>query len=142
MDNSLDKWIALHPLRAWCLHVLPTIFDESMSNYEILCKVIEITNGNIHNLEILKKEFDVSQEAIAQLQVEVDKLMSGDLSDIIQEAIDKAIRNVWFGLNTDGHFVAYIPENWSQIQFNTTGYDITVPNVGFGHLVLSEREGY
>lgn len=142
MDNSMDKWIALHPLKAWCLRILPTVFDESMSYYEVLCKVIEITNGNLRNLELLKKEFDVSQEAIAQLQVEVNKLMSGDLSDIINQAIDKAIRNVWFGVNQDGNFVAWIPDGWQEIQFNTSGYDLEVKGVGFGHLVLSEREGY
>lgn len=141
MDNNMDKWIALHPLKAWCLQILPTIFDDSMSYYEVLCKVIEITNGNIHNLEILKESFDISNEAIAQLQKEVDKLLSGDFSSLIQDAINKAIKNVWFGLTTTGYFVAYIPESWEEIKFNTTGYDIIISGVEYGHLVLSEKEG-
>lgn len=77
---------------------------------------------------------------------------SGELPTAVQDAIKKwlsanaidlmgdLVKHVFFGLTNDGHFVAYIPDSWSDIIFNTTDYDIilsTHPEVGYGHLVLS-----
>lgn len=80
-------------------------------------------------------------------------LISGDLPEGVQEGIEKWCREnmgdllgqlakiVFFGITDDGYFVAYIPESWSDIIFNTTGYDITIPDVDFGHLTLSFEIG-
>lgn len=54
--------------------------------------------------------------------------------------VGNTIKAVFFGLTDDGHFVAYIPDSWEDITFNTSDYDITLdghPEVGFGHLILS-----
>ena len=53
------------------------------------------------------------------------------------ELVGKLAKMVVFGITDDGYFVAYIPEFWDDIIFNTTGYDISVPDTDFGHLVLS-----
>ena len=54
------------------------------------------------------------------------------------DLIGDMIKNVWFGLTDSGYFVAYIPESWADIIFNTTGYDITILlQPDYGHLVLS-----
>lgn len=58
----------------------------------------------------------------------------------LTDLIGSAIKAVFFGLTDDGHFVAYIPDSWEDITFNTTDYDIVLsahPEVGYGHLVLS-----
>ena len=41
----------------------------------------------------------------------------------------------------DGYFVAYIPEGWDDIIFNTTGYDIAIAGMDYGHLTLSFEIG-
>jgi len=62
------------------------------------------------------------------------------LSDHVPEILADAIKMVWFGLTADGYFVAYIPNSWDDIQFNTTEYDISIPlQPEYGHLVLSAR---
>lgn len=80
-------------------------------------------------------------------------MISGDLPSGVQEGINKWMRlhaldivgelakMVWFGLNDDGYFVAYIPESWDEIIFNTTGLDISIPDIDYGHLVLSFNIG-
>ena len=35
------------------------------------------------------------------------------------------------------NIVAYIPDGWDDIIFNTTGYDITIADTDFGHLTLN-----
>lgn len=80
-------------------------------------------------------------------------MMSGDLPAGVQEGINKwmrlhaldivgeLVKMVFFGITNDGYFVAYIPEGWDDIIFNTTGYDINVPDFDFGHLTLSFEVG-
>lgn len=54
------------------------------------------------------------------------------------DLVGEVIHNVFFGLTDEGYFVAYIPESWDDIIFNTTGYDIDVELMpDYGHLVLS-----
>lgn len=56
------------------------------------------------------------------------------------DLVGSTLKAVFFGILDDGHFVAYIPDSWSDIQFNTTYYDIVLvdhPEYKFGHLVLS-----
>ena len=53
------------------------------------------------------------------------------------ELVGKLVKMVFFGITDDGYFVAYIPEYWDDIVFNTTGYDLAIPDTDFGHLVLS-----
>lgn len=53
------------------------------------------------------------------------------------ELVGQLVKMVFFGITDDGYFVAYIPEFWDDIIFNTTGYDIDIPDRDFGHLVLS-----
>lgn len=69
------------------------------------------------------------------------KTMEAKLIEWIKEnandIIGELIKNVFFGLNDAGYFVAYIPESWSDIIFNTTGLDITITGVEYGHLILS-----
>lgn len=64
------------------------------------------------------------------------------LNDNVPEILANAIKMVWFGLTDTGYFVAYIPESWNDIQFNTTGWDYETPlQPEYGHLVLSSRGG-
>ena len=55
-----------------------------------------------------------------------------DLEDLKQQMLGFT-KAVFFGLTTDGHFVAYIPENWSEIVFDT-GSDYSLDT--YGRLIL------
>lgn len=93
------------------------------------------------------------EEEYDQLKALYDSLMSGNFPPSIVEAFNKwaknnmpsliteMIKSVYFGLTDDGYFVAYIPDSWADIIFNTTGLDITIPDVDYGHLVLSFNIG-
>lgn len=80
-------------------------------------------------------------------------LISGDLPEGVKIGIEKWCREnmqdligqmvqlVFFGITESGYFVAYIPESWTDIIFNTSGYDISIPDIDFGHLILSFNVG-
>ena len=89
------------------------------------------------------------KEEYEELKSLYDSIMSGNFPPEIVTAFNKwatqnmpsliksMIKAVWFGITNDGYFVAYIPDSWADIIFNTTGLDITIPGVDYGHLVLS-----
>lgn len=129
---------SLKHFRFWCQKVLPLVYDNSLSYYEVLCKVVKYINDLIDSDKEIIKDID-------QLRTEMDEVLAfmekyrEEAEKIIKEEIEKYIATmVFFGITDDGYFVAYIPESWSQIEFATTGLDITVPlQPEYGHLVLS-----
>lgn len=89
------------------------------------------------------------EEEYQQLKALYDAVMSGNFPPEIVNAfniwmqhnglelVGELVKMVFFGITDDGYFVAYIPEYWDDIIFNTTGYDITILGYDFGHLTLS-----
>lgn len=124
----------MQQFRFWCQKVLPLVYDQSLSYYELLCKItdyinklIEQDNQFIDELDALQKELAIVQEWINNFD-----------TSYIEEVVSKWIATmVFFGLTDSGYFVAYIPETWEEITFRTTGLDIDVDlQPQFGHLVL------
>ena len=76
-------------------------------------------------------------------------LISGRLPESIQKGIEiwmqdnaidlvgQLIKSVFFAIDDNGYFIAYIPDSWAEIDFGTSGLDDFPPNVDFGHLTLS-----
>lgn len=132
-------------LRYWCNKVIPLIYDDSLSYYEVLCKlknklneVIESQNTVIDIVGDLSEKSAEVDKLLDELAAIVSELNSGKLDAMLEKLISEAIQMVWFGLTLDGYFIAYIPSSWSSIVFNTTGYDINLAaQPEFGHLVLS-----
>lgn len=56
----------------------------------------------------------------------------------VPDILAETVKAVFFGLTDDGYFVAYIPDSWNDIKFNTTEFDIDIPECqDYGHLVLT-----
>lgn len=55
------------------------------------------------------------------------------INDNLEKVMHLLIRNVFFGLNLEGYFVAYVPESWSEIIFDT-GMDYSLNT--YGRLIL------
>ena len=111
----------------------------------------------IKNYESLKKEYDTLvdccgdvQERLLALESLYDQIMSGNFPETIRNAfvswmrenaldlIGELATSVFFEINDAGYWIAYIPESWRDIVFNTTGLYITLAmQPDYGHLVLS-----
>lgn len=136
MDN-------LKHFRFWCYKVLPLVYDDSLSYYEILCKVVKYINDLIDQDKVLGDELASQKAALQEVQ---DWIANFDTS-YLEQLIQKYIANMIYVYISDaGYIIYYIPESWNDIQFNTTGLDITndqlsddkhVANYDYGHLVLS-----
>lgn len=111
-----------------------------------IIKTIKEVCTLVESLEDWKTEHEAEYN---QLKALYDAIMTGNFPPELITAFNKwaqqnmpqliksAIQLVWFALTDDGYFVAYIPDSWAEIIFNTTGLDITIPGVDYGHLVLS-----
>ena len=111
----------------------------------------------IKEYKTLKAEYDVLTDCcedvenrLAALESLYNQIMSGTFPEPIRNAfvswmrenaldiIGELATSVFFGLSDTGYWMAYIPESWHDIVFNTTGLDITLElQPEYGHLVLS-----
>lgn len=125
--------------RFWCQKVLPLVYDNSLSYYEVLCKVVKYINELIDSDKEIIDDIDALRDDMTTVQNWIDSFSYEPLLETVKEMVQKYITaGVYFGLTDSGHFVAYIPEAWNKIEFRTTGYDINVPiQPEFGHLVLA-----
>ena len=60
---------ALHnveTLRFWCRKVLPLVYDDSLSYYEVLCKVVAKLNEVIDNEDAQNDAIEALTEAVNQ----------------------------------------------------------------------------
>lgn len=119
----------------WCQKVLPLVYDDSLSYYEVLCKVVDYINRLIDsdrtifdNLEGLRAELNVVQNWIDNFDTSyIEQIMKEHLATMIFPEINAA-----------GYIVYNIPDSWESITFNTTGLDIVVDSAPeYGRLVLS-----
>lgn len=122
----------LEHFRFWCQKILPLVYDDSLSYYEILCKVVDYINklidddkAIIDNVNELKNELNIVQEWI-------DNFDTTFIQKQVEEYIAKTIKTVKFGISSEGYFMAVIPSNWSDIEFGTIQNGEL-----YGHLTLS-----
>lgn len=121
----------MNTFRFWCQKVLPLVYDDSLSYYEVLCKVVNYINNLIEtdreligDVETLKAEMKVVQEWIANFDTTFAE-------EMVRQAITKLMKTVVFGISKEGYFMACIPESWGDIQFGTIQ-----DGELYGHLVL------
>lgn len=129
----------LNHFRFWCQSVLPLVYDDSLSYYEVLCKVVNYINNLIDTDKGILDDIDLLKEEIEIIQKWIDTYDYKKIDDVVKKYVDDYIAvGVYFEITKDGYFVAYIPDNWNEIVFNTTGYDIELSiEPEYGHLVLN-----
>lgn len=131
--NSMDVK-PLNHFRFWCQKVLPLVYDDSLSYYEVLCKVVNYINNLIDTSNQIIEYVDELKAELKVVQDWIDNFDTSYAESIIREYLATMI---FVEISDAGYFVYYIPESWDDITFNTTGLDITIPDTDYGHLVLS-----
>ena len=84
MDNN---YINLTPFRFWCQKVLPLVYDDELSYYELLCKVVDYLNKTMQDVSILHDEF-------IKLKSYVDNYFDNlDVQDEINKKLDEMVKD-------------------------------------------------
>lgn len=125
----------LRYFRYWCFKVLPLVYDDSLSYYEVLCKVVHYINQMIEN----QKEFANDLNELRQDLKVVQDWIANFNTTIFEKWMQQWLMTAIFvGISDAGYIVYYIPGTWNTITFNTTGLDIQLDiQPEYGHLVLS-----
>lgn len=116
--------------------------DGNEQRYHLLCK-------QLHKLvcyaDMLGQKIQIDHTAIEALEAEFEEFKASGFDDYYAAQIEKwvndnlerlyalLVKQVYFGLTLDGHLVAYIPESWADIDFDT-GYDYNLDT--YGRLIL------
>lgn len=138
-NNNLDYFSTtpgkIKTFKFWCQKVLPLVYDDSLSYLEVLCNVVEYLNAVIRDTNLI---IDDLEQLKAELKVVQEWIDNFDTSYAEQIIKDYLATMIFVEISDAGYIVYYIPEQWSDITFNTTGLDIQVPcQDEYGHLVLS-----
>ena len=124
-----------HYFKMWCYKVLPLVYDESLSYYEILCKVVNYINNLIDQDKIIGNELNDLKKELDAVNKWIDDFDTSYIEKIVTQYLSTMI---FVEISNSGYIIYNIPENWKSITFNTTGLDITLDlQPEYGHLVLS-----
>lgn len=124
----------LETFKFWCFKVLPLVYDDSLSYYEILCKVVDYINKLIEQDKVFGDELDKLKQEMNTVKKWIDNFDTSYAEEIIKKYIATMI---FLEINDAGYIVYYIPSNWKDIIFNTTQLDIEISGYDYGRLVLS-----
>lgn len=122
-------------------YVDPNIYNDDW----LLSKMKELL-GWMERTDEWKNEYEQAYEDFKTLVEDIEKgnfppSIVNAFNDYMEkyglELVGKLVKMVFFGITEEGYFVAYIPEYWEDLTFNTSGYDISLAGYDFGHLVLS-----
>ena len=142
----------LKPLYIMQQFALPLVYDDSLSNYETISKLVYNVNQLIEYYGTATSQVNINtediaklKEAVAYLEGELEKIANGEYMDVyidalakwinenLQEIVSKIVKQVYFQLTDDGYFTAFIPQSWSDITFDTI---MTCGDDNYGRLVL------
>lgn len=85
--TPLGQYHDLSPFRMWCQKVIPLVYDDSLSYYEVLCKLTMYINTLLENVETMEGNIAALHAAYVQLQNYVNTYF--DNLDVQQEINNK-----------------------------------------------------
>ena len=78
----------IRPFRYWCNKVLPVVYDDSLSYYELLCKVVKHLNDIGSNVNSLGENVQFVYEEFNKFI----KDFEGAVDEVVEESLDRFIR--------------------------------------------------
>ena len=143
MADYMDEYVP-RIVRALCCYnvqkVLPAVYDDSLSYYEVLARVQDKCDELVSANNYLQGWQDEQDRVIAELAQEVEDFINGGyrqdfdqfaqawLRENIEEALALGSHMVFFCLDDSGYFKAVIPQKWAFVFGTIVDYDD--PNYG------------
>ena len=144
-NNPMFGWVARWMGFRDYVPTVPQLYwnvDGNEQRYHLLCK-------QLHKLicyaDMLGQKINLDHTAVEELEKQFEKFIESGFEDYYAEQIEKwvndhlldlyrlLVKQVFFGLTDDGHFCAYIPDSWADIQFDTGA---VFGRTDYGRLIL------
>ena len=130
-SNGIRRFIP--PFWGWLPDnmTIPKLYWDTYSQEQRIHAICEQLHKVCAYADMLGADLDLTDEKVDALEKEFDEFKASGFLDYYQEQlqawinenmpwiIEQSIKSVYFGLTLDGHFVAYIPESWNDIIFDT-----------------------
>lgn len=123
--------ITPYPMWSAYTPTLPALYWDVDSHEERIKRLCLELQKIVDYSDYLGKNLNIDQTAIKELQDDFEKFQESGFDDYYLAQIEKWIdahldslfatysKGVYFGLTKNGYFCAYVPESWSDIQFDT-----------------------
>ena len=110
---------------------IPKLYWNVKSQEQRILNLFDLLNKLVCYCDKMGLQIDVNAQDIQEIRDYVNEFLTSGFDDALAEKIAKwiddhlqfifthTIRQVYFGLTQDGHFVAYVPDSWSDIVFDT-----------------------
>ena len=116
----------------WCAGLIPSVYDESLSYYEQIAKVLSVLEEVIKHLGETDANAQELKRLYYSLKEQFDEFVDGGFEEYYEALLrawidenapsivkDMLLTGVFFGLTSDGYFCAYKPSTWEDVQFDT-----------------------
>lgn len=126
-------------------HELPQMYWDVMSGEQRIHAICQALQDLVDAVNECEQNNQLNSEKIKELQELFQKFMDSGFDDYYAEQVakwidenlkyiyDHTIKQVFFGLTSDGYFCAYIPDSWRDIQFDT---GMNYGTYTYGRLIL------
>lgn len=99
------NYIPLQPFRFWCQKVMPLVYDDSLSYYELLCKVVDYLNKTMQDMEIAITDIENLHNAYELLQGYVnDYFKNLDVQSEINKKLDDLVNDGTLSILLEPYF--------------------------------------
>ena len=89
-NPNLSGYSGVTAFRFWCQTVLPLVYDDSLSYYELLCKVVDYLNKTIADVATCENNISELATAFSNLQNYVNNYFEeADFSKIVSDELNK-----------------------------------------------------
>jgi hypothetical protein len=116
----------------WCAGLIPSVYDESLSYYEQIAKVLSVLEEVIKHLGETDANAEELKRLYYSLKEQFDEFVDGGFEEYYEALLrawidenapsivkDMLLTGLFFGLTSDGYFCAYKPSTWEDVQFDT-----------------------
>ena len=91
---SLNSYTDLTPFRFWCQKILPLVYEDSLSYYELLCKVIDYLNKTMEDVNLSIEDVEKLHTAYDSLQKYVNDYFDNlDVQEEINNKLDALVED-------------------------------------------------
>lgn len=119
MEN-IQEWKNLRPFDMWVQSNIPTVFGDEMTYYEKLCKVIQLLNDTMTDVNLLHTEFIALNSLFDKLKLYVDNYFENlDVQNEIDTKLDDMVESGDFDIILNTYLNSWI--NAVLYGFDNTG---------------------
>ena len=102
--------MSVEKLRYWCHKVLPLVYDESLSYYEVLCKLTKTLNEVIDEVDQLENHLEEVVEAIVSVELE---------NYVTNNSLNTTLANYVTNTSLSATLDDYATKSWVNTQIET-----------------------